>query len=146
MADHSTCDIYGWLDCKGVLYIVDKTKESLNLVNGHTIYTHKKCFTHTKLELVPIMYKLGIPPPEEYSYAIDWNLGKQIIISNWEALKVRNESIDDVEAWPYEKVYSYAQYIQVGKSKGHKYTKPRYYCPLIEQAMIDQGLVVYEEI
>ncbi len=133
--------IYGRID-NGDLFIVDKTKENPFTLNGKTIFRGKKCTTWTKIELTPVMFELELmPPPEFLNYPIDYDAAYYMVMNNYNDMKMRIDP-NEIQNWDPRKMDMYARWLQVASMTSHKYSKPKYYCPIIMQAMIDQGRIV----
>ena len=141
--------IYGRISGNG-LWIVDKTKEPLNS-NGQTTYRGKLCTTWTKLELVPVLFELGIPPPDEILYQpYNRDYFTQIIQENIGGMKLKDFDTagnrldydpDKVFDWPDQQIDYYAKWIMISNRRDHKYSKPKL-CTQIKAKMIEQNRIV----
>jgi len=141
--------IYGRISGDG-LWIVDKTKEPLNS-NGQTTYRGKLCTTWTKLELVPVLFEIGLPPPEEIinqPYNKDYFI--QLIQENIDNMKLRDfdqsgNKVDydpnKVFYWADQQIDYYAKWIMIANRRDHKYSKPKL-CTQIKAKMVEQNRIV----
>lgn len=141
--------IYGRIS-GNTLWIVDKTKEPAN-ANGKSMYKGKVCTTWSKHELVPVLFELGIPPPEEMNQYMDYYFALNVVQNSLGKMKLKyfdqygnkmDYDPNEIAQWDPFKVEMYAKWLIIADERSHRHTKGKL-CGLITAKMIEQGRVMY---